>query len=132
MDVLLVEDEPLVRELVCDGLIDAGLQVVAAANADEALRAVDHHGAPPAVLLADLNLGPGMSGPALANEARRRWPQVGIMFMTGEERHLACVRSEFREGWFPKPFSPTRLVAAVRARMQMQRAALLEATPAHV
>jgi DNA-binding response OmpR family regulator len=54
------------------------------------------------------------------------------MFMTGEERHLACVRSEFREGWFPKPFSPTRLVAAVRARMQMQRAALLEATPAHV
>ncbi len=132
MDVLLVEDEPLVRELVYDDLIDAGFQVIAAANAEEALPAVDHHGAPPAVLLADLNLGPGMSGPALANEARRRWPQMGVMFMTGEERNLACLGPEFRERCFLKPFSPTRLVAAVHARMQMQRAALLEAAPAHV
>ncbi len=132
MDVLLVEDESLVRELVYDDLIDAGFQVIAAANAEEALPAVDHHGAPPAVLLADLNLGPGMSGPALANEARRRWPQVGVMFMTGEKRNRACVGPGFREGCFLNPFSPTRLVAAVNAVMRMQRAALLEATPAHV
>ena len=57
---------------------------------------------------------------------------MGVVFMTGAGGNLACVGPEFQVGCFPKPFSPTRLVAAVRARMQMQRAALLEAAPAHV
>ncbi len=54
------------------------------------------------------------------------------MFMTGEGGNLACLGPEFRERCFLKPFSPTRLVAVVRALLQMQRRALLEATPAHV
>lgn len=123
MDVLLVEDEPLVRELLYDDLLDAGLQVVPAANAEEGLRAVDTDGAPPAVLVTDVNLGAGMSGPALANEVRRRWPDVGIVLMTGDERNLACMRPEFRDGCFLKPFSPPKLVAAVRALMQPQQPA---------
>ena len=73
MDVLLVEDEPAIRELLQEDLTEAGLAVVPCPTAEDGLRAVDC-AAPPAVVVTDVNLGQGMDGVALAEEVRRRWP----------------------------------------------------------
>lgn len=113
MDILLVEDEPAIREMLRNDLTDAGYCVVQAPNAEEGLQAATADNAPPRVLVTDVNLGPGMDGVALVEEAQRRWPCLAIVVMTGEERNLSRLPEDLRAGCFVKPFNPPRLVAAV-------------------
>ena len=97
MDVLLVEDEPSVRELLVEDLADAGLHVVPCPSAEAGLAEVERHGPPPAVLVTDVNLGPGMDGMALAAEAQRRWPSVAVIVITGDERNLERMPDRLRQ-----------------------------------
>ncbi len=116
MDVLLVEDEALVRELLAEVLADAGLDVAEAPSAEAALDAAGVAGGagrPPSVLVTDVNLGGGMDGLALAAEARRRWPDLGVVVMTGKPANLDGRRPDPREVRLLKPFGPHRLAAAV-------------------
>ena len=117
MQVLLVEDEALVREMLHEDLADAGFSVVQAATAEEGLDAIPD-GASPAVLVADWKLGRGMDGAALAEEAQRRWPGVGVVIMTEDERHLNRLPGALRASCLVKPFNPPRLVAAVNRLME--------------
>jgi CheY-like chemotaxis protein len=118
MDVLVVEDEPLVREFVTEWLEEAGLQVGAAASAEVALTVVSAPSgrSPPAVLVADVALGRGaMDGITLAAELRRRWPGLGVVIITGHEPYLArCGPPAPNERRLVKPFAPTALVRAVK------------------
>jgi DNA-binding response OmpR family regulator len=65
------------------------------------------------VLVTGVNLGLGMDGIALAQEMRRRWPRVGLVLMAGDERNVERLPEPLRQGCLVKPFSPSRLVAAV-------------------
>ncbi len=116
MDVLLVEDEPLVRDLLEDDLVEAGLAVRPCSCAEEGLDCIAARATPPAVLVTDVNL-PGMDGLALARELQSRWPQMAVVVMTGDERNLAAMPAPLRDTCLVKPFSPPRLVAAVNALM---------------
>jgi CheY-like chemotaxis protein len=82
--ILLVEDEPLVRLVVSDLLLDAGFRVVEAANSAEAL-AVLEAGIPVTVLLADVDMPPGINGYELAREVHERWPAVEILITSGRQ-----------------------------------------------
>lgn len=82
--VLLVEDEPLVRLVVADLLNEAGFRVIEAANAAEAL-AVLEAGLTVEVLLADVDMPPGLNGYALANEVHRRWSGIEILVTSGRQ-----------------------------------------------
>ena len=66
MDVLLVDDETLVRETLAEDLADAGLDVTNAPDAEAALGAASaaagEAGGPPRVLVTDVNLGPAWTG----------------------------------------------------------------------
>jgi two-component system, cell cycle sensor histidine kinase and response regulator CckA len=79
--VLVVEDEPRVRELVTTILDGAGHTVHAAATADQALAYVDG-GLVFDVLLTDVGL-PSQSGVELAAEVTRRLPDVAVVYMSG-------------------------------------------------
>jgi CheY-like chemotaxis protein len=87
MDVLVVDDEPLVREIVAESLYDDGLRVTEAASAEQALEIAGDRGAPD-VLVTDVNLGQGMDGLQLAEEVRRRWPSAGVVIMTGNPAYV--------------------------------------------
>lgn len=134
MDVLLVEDEPLLREVVIEMLEHAGLDVEGMADADAALAALGlamlggadaaradrapAPAAPPTVLVTDVNLGPGssMDGITLAETLRRRWPWLGVVVITGRESNLGrCAGLAPNERHLLKPFAPDDLVQAVRA-----------------
>jgi len=82
--VLLVEDEPLLRLVVSDLLIEAECRVVEAANAAEAL-AVLEAGVAVEVLLADVDMPPGINGYELARRVHARWPGVEILMMSGRQ-----------------------------------------------
>jgi CheY-like chemotaxis protein len=115
--VLLVEEEPLARDAIAEALDGAGLGVAGAASAEAALRAVeaDPAGPPPAVLVTDTDLAPdGMDGLALAAEARRRWPGLGVAYVTGRPSGLDGQVLRARDRFLPKPVRRVALLWAVR------------------
>ena len=82
--ILYVEDEPLVRMATVDLLASAGYTVRDAADAERALAILDEN---PGIALMVTDVGlPGMNGRALAAEARRRRPDLKVVFLTGYDR----------------------------------------------
>jgi CheY-like chemotaxis protein len=128
MLVLVVEDEPLIRFLICDLLEEAGFHCAEAGDAEEALALLDGELCRPDILVTDFNLGPGLDGKALAREVLRRLPGLPVAYVTGnpecfEDRPLGP-----RERLVPKPFASADLVAALRGLHPA--AAFLPGTPA--
>jgi len=81
-EILLVEDDPAVRELTADMLTTAGYRVREAPDAEAALRLLEAHPARPDLVLSDVVL-PGRTGADLARNLRRRWPDLKVVFMSG-------------------------------------------------
>jgi PAS domain S-box-containing protein len=100
--ILLVEDEDGVREGLAALLETLGYDVVAVARGEEALALAPSLS--PDLLLSDVSL-PGISGPALAQRLRERWPHLRVTLMTGyiDNRTRDIAREE---SWFvlQKPF----------------------------
>lgn len=82
--VLLVEDEPLVRLVVVDVLMEANFRVIEASNAEEALTVLSA-GVPVDVLLSDVEMPPGPNGYTLAHQVREGWPDIEILIVSGRE-----------------------------------------------
>lgn len=78
--VLLVEDEPLLRELLATALESRGFFVHTAANAADAKRAFQR--SDPDGVVIDVDLGMGPNGFDLAEVLRRLTPEVPILFLT--------------------------------------------------
>jgi signal transduction histidine kinase/CheY-like chemotaxis protein len=116
--VLVVEDEPVVRELVVKMLKASGYAVVAAAAPAEALLLV---AAEPRfdVVLTDMTM-PGMTGTELAAALWRDRPELPVVFMSGY-MDAASIGPDVR--WFlQKPFALADLEEAVRAAIDGARA----------
>lgn len=115
-DVLILEDDPLLRMTLADILADEGFAVREAGSAAEAW-AVLHEPAGVRVLLADQDLGtpPGESdGFAMAAEALRLHPTLVVVYASGQPDTFDGRILTVREYAMPKPFMPHALVALVR------------------
>ena len=120
MDVLVVEDEPLIREAVARGLREAGFRIEEAATAEAALALTEKAAAasgPPFVVVTGLHLGPGLDGLSLGAEVLRRWPEVGVVYMTCHPDALDGRLLGPREHYVVKPVAPETLLHAVRRLM---------------
>jgi two-component system, cell cycle sensor histidine kinase and response regulator CckA len=113
--VLVVEDETAVRELALRVLERYGYRVLAAADADEALRLSEKHEGRIDLLLTDLVM-PGGSGPELAESLLERRAEVGVLYMTGHTRESIAHRGmRIGDGrLLRKPFGPVDLAREVR------------------
>jgi len=78
---LVVDDDPGVRMCTADVLADMGYEVVEAASAEQALRALES-GVVPALLVTD-HLMSGMSGSDLAREVVARHPHTRVIVVSG-------------------------------------------------
>jgi CheY-like chemotaxis protein len=116
MQVLVVEDEALIRMSICDLLEEAGFACIEAASAREALALLDG-GLRPAILMTDYNLGPGMNGRVLATEALARLPGLAVVHVTANADYLLEHGLRPQEQVIAKPFEADALVRAV-ARLQ--------------
>jgi DNA-binding response OmpR family regulator len=101
---------------------DARLSVAHAITAEEALSALmrpnGRRAALPSVLVTDIALGSGMDGFTLADEVRRRWPGMGVVFITGSQPRMRGRAFGARERVLLKPFALGALTHAVRDLMQ--------------
>ncbi len=109
MDVLLVEDDALIREVLGDALKDAGLDTVGSASAEAALDLLGDR--VPDVVVTDINLGGGMDGLALGRTARARFPGLPFVYISG--RYAAVNGLDQCERFLTKPFPASVLLAAI-------------------
>ena len=112
--ILLVEDEPPIRQLASSILRQAGYQVLEAGHGLEALLACKDHGGPIHLLLTDVVL-PQISGAKLAQRLRALYPDLKIIFTSGYGAGTAAQFGiEPNAVFLAKPFSRETLVRTVR------------------
>jgi signal transduction histidine kinase/CheY-like chemotaxis protein len=111
--ILLVEDEPAVREFARTTLERFGFNVLAANGPEEALRIAKDFRSNIALLLTDVVM-PNMQGPELAEEVRRMRPDVRVLFMSGYAADSMTHATLKDAALLHKPFPPAVLTRAVR------------------
>lgn len=117
--ILLVEDEPEIRELLSFTFDRAGYQTLAAPTAEFALQKLDD--TLPSIAIIDWTL-PGMSGLDLAYLLRNRpdTAQLPIIMLTARSEEADKLKS-FASGvddYLTKPFSPKELTARIKALLR--------------
>src|SRR5437868_9951893 len=82
-NVLVVEDEMVLRMRAVDIVEDAGFNPVEAVNADEALAILESR-SDIALLFTDIQMPGSMDGLKLAHAVHNRWPHIKIMLVSGQ------------------------------------------------
>ena len=108
--VLVVEDEPLIRDFVRCELEDAGFIVLEAANADRAVAILEARN-DIRLVFTDVDMPGSMDGAKLAAAVRDRWPPIHIIITSGKSRPLQIPENAV---FIPKPYIGKNVVAAMR------------------
>jgi CheY-like chemotaxis protein len=108
--ILLVEDEPAVRQLFAQALTRAGYAVFEARNGQEAVKLFDQHGDAIDMLLTDMRM-PYMGGAELAHHLRGRRRTLKLLCISGYPGNLD---PELAVDFLAKPFSREDLLKKVR------------------
>jgi len=120
--ILVVEDEPAIQMLIATNLRRYGHLVIAALDAETAMRQINE--ALPDLILLDWML-PGMSGLEFARRLRSdaRTKNVPIIMLTarGEERDKVTGLESGADDYVTKPFSPRELLARIQAVLRRGR-----------
>jgi CheY-like chemotaxis protein len=113
--ILVTEDEPSLRSLICQILQRGGYQVIEAANCASAMDAWREAGGRISLLLTDIVMPGGMTGMQLATRLRGEDPGLRIILMTGYSVDFSGLESEMPESakFLQKPFVPDQLLATV-------------------
>jgi DNA-binding NtrC family response regulator len=83
--ILVVEDDPLILEFLCEILQEEGFKVEPYTSADAASIYLKEHAEQVALLLTDITMPGTMNGADLANLVGDRWPEKPVMVMSGYE-----------------------------------------------
>ena len=108
--LLLIDDEPLNRELLASSLSAAGYEVEVAKDGFAALAQM--HGALPDLIISDLKM-PNMSGFEFLSIARRRFPQIPTIAVSGEFHAPIEPLGVIADAFLSKPFSLDELEAKI-------------------
>jgi FixJ family two-component response regulator len=114
---VVVDDDESVRESLPDLLREFGFAARAFSSAEEFLSSgcLDET----SCLILDIAM-PGMTGPELQQDLKRRGQEIPIIFITGQrdETVRARVLKQGAAGFLLKPFSDTALLAAINTALQ--------------
>ncbi|HKO04931.1 MAG TPA: PAS domain S-box protein [Candidatus Acidoferrales bacterium] len=120
--ILLVEDAESLRNVVRESLESHGYAVLAAANADEALRVAASYQGPLHLLLTDVIM-PGRHGRALAEALAPLHPETRVLYMSGYTDDAIVHHGVLESGtaFLQKPFTLNALGSKVRAVLSSTR-----------
>ncbi len=112
--VLVADDDEGAREIMCETLSRAGLEVMRAGDGAEAVSRFRDHADRIGLVLLDRTM-PGTSGEEALDEIRRIRPDVPVLLVSGysRERAIAGITDEPGCGFLQKPFLPETLVEKV-------------------
>jgi CheY-like chemotaxis protein len=111
--ILVVDDEPAIREMERRILEKGGYRVIEATGAGQALGLLQD-GTPVDLLIADLDM-PELSGEEMVLRIHARWPNLKVLYVTANIDRLLNVRSLMWDGeaFLDKPFTSQALIEAV-------------------
>lgn len=113
--ILLVEDEPFVREATCSILERAGFQVLPAEDAQEAMEVYQATTHNVDLIMTDLVL-PGKNGDELGRDMRRHSPELAVLLTSGYGEAASQTESpETRTYFLAKPYSRRSLVEKIES-----------------
>jgi signal transduction histidine kinase/ActR/RegA family two-component response regulator len=126
--VLVVEDQPEVRELAVRALRRAGYEVFEATDGDEAAARFADRAGSLSLLLTDVVM-PGMNGRELAERLRAANPRLLVVYMSGYTQEILDQRDRVGPGsaFVAKPFTPAALVRQVDQLLHARQALTNEA-----
>lgn len=120
--VLLIDDEPLVLDLLETALDDAGFGVVLANDDDEAFAALEAEGARNFIgLVTDVNLRSGRTGWDVAKRARELCATLPVVYVTGDSEQDWMAKGVPSSLVIAKPFAVTHVVAALASLIDAPR-----------
>jgi CheY-like chemotaxis protein len=106
--ILVVEDDPFIREMAMTGLEDAGYEAIEAASGGEALRLL-HAGIAVDALLTDIRM-PEANGWEVARAYRERFPDLPVLYVTGYAEQMQPVPGGII---ISKPYRMSQVVSAL-------------------
>ena len=127
--ILVVDDDPRLRDLLVRYLTEQGFQVHALADSREVDKRLQRD--PPHLLVLDLML-PGEDGLALCRRLRGAGETVPIIMLTakGEDVDRIVGLEMGADDYLPKPFNPRELVARIHAVLRRHSERLAPGGPA--
>jgi CheY-like chemotaxis protein len=120
--ILVIEDEPLIRLDLIDILEQAGFTVEATVDASTAIAAIDGHDHL-AGIVTDINLGSDVRGWVVARHARQKFPDLAVVYITGDSAAEWTTEGVPNSVVLQKPFADAQVVNAITT--------ILNAAPAH-
>jgi signal transduction histidine kinase len=112
--ILIVDDDPDVREIMSAVLSDLGYQVREASNGASALDMLQNY--QPDLMVIDFGM-PGSNGAEVAANARQTHASLRILFVSGYSDTTAIEKAVGKTTLLHKPFLPAEFVAAVRSSL---------------
>ena len=114
--ILVVEDEPNLREITRIFLEDYGYRVLEAVDVEEALQIAKTFADPIHLLLTDVIM-PGMSGRQLASQILTARPEMKVVYMSGYNDDLLVHHEVLEPGvtLLQKPFDKVQLATKIRS-----------------
>ena len=126
--ILLVEDEPSLRQFVAMTLTNQGYQVLQAEDGPSALNAWQRATQPIDLLLTDMIMPNGLTGAALARRLLEKSAQLRVLYTSGYSPELTENADRLVDGvnFLPKPFAVSKLIKTVRRCLVGRAEASLE------
>ncbi len=110
-NILLVEDEAIIRFELADFFSDAGYEVFEAGDADEAIFILERESSI-RVVLTDIQLPGTMDGLKLAHYVRDRYPPT-VLLVTSGAAHIEPEKLPLNTRFIAKPFDPSRILQQI-------------------
>lgn len=111
--VLVVEDDPLIQELLADALEEGGFEINVASTGEQAAQMLEAEAAGYRALITDVNLPGQLTGWNVAKRARELTEELPVIYITGASAHDWASSGVPKSILVVKPFAPAQVVTAV-------------------
>jgi PAS domain S-box-containing protein len=119
--VLIVDDEPMIRMLVAETIVDLGYTALEAGDSATGLKILQSD-VPIDLLVSDVGLPGGLNGRQMADAGRQARPDLKVLFITGYAENAAVGNGHLMAGMqvVTKPFDMQALASRIRALVESQ------------
>jgi DNA-binding response OmpR family regulator len=113
INILVVEDEFIIRELLRNELGEAGFAVTIASTAKDAMDQLRDNATGYRALVTDINLQSNLTGWDVARQGRRMKSDLPVIYMTGDSGADWAINGVPNSILVLKPFAPTQIISAL-------------------
>ena len=116
--VLVVEDDPIIREVMCEMLEDANFAVVGQESTAGAVKVLDS-GTPIDAAFVDIDLGDKGGGFKVARHARQVRPNLVVVYTSGGGQPQYAEQRVEDSVFVQKPYLPSQICELLKQRLRM-------------